>query len=164
MNNVNYNNPYEQINSFKVYVYMKKYVIGVVILSVIIVGIFAVKMYFTKTQDITTLKPDLMISATELINAFDKDPNSAHEKFVGKVLLIEGFVDQMESYGEMSSSINFDLKSDYIITFQFDEILPQHYEKGTKLNIKGQYNGYLEADDVFGMPGTILINQCKIEE
>jgi hypothetical protein len=142
---------------------MRKYIVGAVLLSVIIVGIFAAKMYFTKTQNITTLKPDLKISATELINAFDEDPASAHEKFVGKVLLIEGFVDQMESYGEMSSSINFDLKTDYIITFQFDELLPQYYEKDTKLNIKGQYNGYLEADDIFGMPGSILINQSKIE-
>lgn len=143
---------------------MRKYIIGAVLLSVIIVGIYASKMYFTKTQNITTLKPDLKISASELIHAFDENPISAHKKFVGKVLLIEGFVDQMESYGEMSSSINFDLKTDYIITFQFDELLPQYYEKDTKLNIKGQYNGYLESDEIFGMPGTILINQCKIEE
>lgn len=143
---------------------MAKYLKIVIPLAILIVAVYAAKIYFTPSKDVTSLKPDIKISAEELIKAFDTDAKAANDKYLGKVLLIEGTVDVMENYGDESSSIKFDLKTGYFIAFQFDEKLTEYYDAGSPLKIKGQYNGYIEGDEIFEMPGSILINQCKIED
>lgn len=143
--------------------FVAKYLKIVIPLAILIVAVYAAKIYFTPSKDVTSLKPDIKVSAEDLIKDFDADAKVANDKYLGKVLLIDGVLDKMESHDDAGTSINFDLKTDYLITFQFDEKLSQYYEEGTPLKIKGQYNGYIEGDEIFEMPGSILINQSKIE-
>ena len=137
---------------------MKKLLIIVVVLA-IVGGAYGLYTYFKPAANITKAKSELTISADELIAAFTANATAANQTYTEKVISIKGTVQAMEN----PTSITFSTGKDYIISFQFNDSLTTSYPSGTSLTIKGQYNGFLEPDTMFEMPGNIQISQCSIE-
>jgi len=142
---------------------MKRTLFFLVAAVVLGAGSFALYTYFKPAADITKKKAELEIKAEELIGAFEANASDAHDTYTGKVILVDGKVFNSETTDEGQSGITFDLGSEYIITFQMASSIEQPFEPGTDLLIKGQYNGYLAPDDMFGMPGNIQMTQCTVE-
>jgi hypothetical protein len=142
---------------------MKRTLLYLLVLAVAGAGAFALYTYFEPATDITKEKAELTISSEELIAAFEANADDAHNVNTGKVILVSGKVFASENMEGTQSGITFDLGSDYIITFQMASSFEQPFEPGTDLLIKGQYNGYLAPDDMFGMPGNIQMTQCTVE-
>jgi hypothetical protein len=142
---------------------MKRTLLYLLLIVVLGAGGFALYTYFKPAADITKKKAELEVSSEELISAFEVNPDDAHNTYTGKVILVSGKVFASENMEGAQSGITFDLGSDYIITFQMASSFEQPFEPGTDLLIKGQYNGYLAPDDMFGMPGNIQMTQCTVE-
>jgi hypothetical protein len=71
---------------------IKKILGGIAI--VIILGIAAVYFVFNKPHR-SVDKPDLLVSASELINDFEADERAANKKYLGKVLEVRGTVTEV---------------------------------------------------------------------
>ena len=137
---------------------MKK-IFLIVVVIVLTAGAYGLYTYFKPAADIAKAKSELTISADELINTFSTGAPAADQTYTGKVISVKGTVHTMEN----PVSITFSTGKDYIISFQFNDSLTTSYPPGTSLTIKGQYNGFLEPDTMFEMPGNIQISQCSIE-
>jgi hypothetical protein len=137
---------------------MKKILVVIVILA-ILSGAYGLYTYFKPAANIAKAKSELTISADELMDAFSANATAANQTYTGRVISVKGNVKAMEN----STSISFSTGKDYIISFQFNDSLTTNYSPGTSLTIKGLYNGFLEPDAMFEMPGNIQISQCSIE-
>lgn len=138
---------------------MKK-VIAVLISVAVIFGLaYAFWMYNSAPADISKMEAQTILADKDLIAEFEKDAVASNQKYTGKVIAVKTKVASMEN----PMSITSESGEKYLISFQFNDSLPQSYQKGTVLTIKGQYNGFLEPDDMFGMPGNIQISQSTIE-
>lgn len=142
---------------------MNRTLIFLLVSAIALAAAFALYTYFKPAADITKKKAEIELSSEKLIGAFETNAEAAHLEYTGKVMLISGKVYSSEGLEGTQSGITFDLGSDYIITFQMATFLESEYPVGTELLIKGQYNGYLAPDDMFGMPGNIQMTQCTVE-
>lgn len=138
---------------------MKKTIVIIIIVALVSGIGYGVWMYQQAPADISKIEAQQTINASELIAEFEKDATASNQKYTGKVIAVKTKVASMEN----PISIISESGEKYIISFQFNDSLAQTYTKGAILTIKGQYNGYLEPDDMFGMPGNIQISQSTIE-
>jgi hypothetical protein len=137
---------------------MKRTILIAAIIVIILGVSYGLYRYYQPAENITEKKAELVIQSSQLVNAFEADAKAANAAYTGKVIAVEGIVKMMES----PTSIVFSPGAGYIISFQFNEPLAETFEEGKLLTIKGQYNGYLEPDTMFDMPGNIQISQCVI--
>ena len=70
---------------------MKRTVLIIVLLVIALGAWYAYSRYQEKTPDIVNKKPDVVTSAKELLEAFNKDTASARKKFVDKIIEVTGF-------------------------------------------------------------------------
>lgn len=64
------------------------------ILIVLILGIGAVYFVFNKPQP-SVDRPEFLVSASDLINAFEEDEPAANDKYLGKVVEVHGTVTEV---------------------------------------------------------------------
>jgi len=78
---------------------MKRTIIIIILLIVAFGGWYAYRLYQEKTPDVVNKKPDVMITATELIAAFDRDTASARRTYVDKIVEVTGNVKRIDTTG-----------------------------------------------------------------
>lgn len=78
---------------------MKRTIIIIILLIVAVGGWYAYRLYQEKTPDVVNKKPDVMITATELIAAFDRDTASARRTYVDKIVEVTGNVKRIDTTG-----------------------------------------------------------------
>lgn len=138
-----------------------KIVVAILIIGIIGAGV-VYKMLYTQVKTIESYKVDISIDEGAMVDEFTNDAQNAHEKYVERVIEVNGIVHKIEKT-DSSLTIIFDNGKDYIISLQVNE---RNIEKGSKLKIGdltalvGQYNGYLEGDKTFMLPGTIQLSRC----
>ena len=80
---------------------MKRKII-IVLLALIVVGASAgYYLYTKKTPDIVSNKPDVMVTATALITAFEKDSAAAARQYVDKLVEVTGRVKSVDTSGSV---------------------------------------------------------------
>lgn len=138
---------------------MKKIIAGLVSIAILSGLAYAFWMYNSAPADISKMEAQTILEDKDLIAEFEKDAIASNQKYTGKVIAVKTKVASMEN----PMSITSESGEKYLISFQFNDSLAQTYTSGKILTIKGQYNGFLEPDDMFGMPGNIQISQSTIE-
>ncbi len=58
---------------------------------------YAYKEYNRRPADLSTVKPDVIVTAVDLVNAFETDEGKANVKFNGKTLLVKGVVAEINN-------------------------------------------------------------------
>lgn len=117
---------------------------------------------YRPVKEIESFKVNLSIDGGALVDEFIKDPQNANEKYLEKVLEVSGIVHKIE-VSDSSLTILFDDGKDYIISMSVNE---KNTEKAKQLKVGdltaliGQYNGYIEGDKSFMVPGTIQLSRC----
>lgn len=130
-------------------------VIFLVVLAGATIGYY---MYNLKRSDLTKVKPDFIISSSELYSAFESDEPGATARFTGKVVEVNGNVAQVE-FGSIDSTLSITLREDdqfsgVICTFNGIEdksaviIIP-----GQQIKVRGECSGMLMD---------VLLNNCVI--
>lgn len=123
----------------------------------ILVGYVYFFMYNKPHQDVHEARPDFTIEAMALYNEFEDDEVVANERYLGKIIRLEGRVLEVEVRDGKPSAIRLDvghvLNS---VVCELDEVYPraiQGLEMGDKVVVQGVCTGYL--DDV-------ILNRCGL--
>lgn len=117
--------------------------------------LFGLYLFNLKDKDLQKVKPDFVISASDLQKAFEGNETTANTTYLSKVIEVTGIINDMKS-GE-GNTVNVSLKTDsplssVICTFQAMTVL-QKFKTGDKITIRGQCSGFLMD---------ILLNNCVV--
>jgi hypothetical protein len=127
----------------------KRNIIIAVSLLAVIVGAISLAYVFRGTDaSVKKLKADYQLSPGELFSSFDEDEAAANEKFVGKIIEVEGIVAEIEKNPDGSISVLFECNDSPFgcVRCNFDPALEQTLEKlttGSTHTIKGNCAGML---------------------
>ncbi len=139
-----------------------KIMIALLLLGIIAAIIVYFFVYNKPHPDFEKAKPEFTINASGLYQAFRTDPDAAAQKFNGKVIQLQGALDNIETGNDM-----------VILTFTFEDgvfgpegirctLLPQFHEAAMELvpgeivDIKGFCTGFTGSD--------VILEKCSLIE
>jgi hypothetical protein len=127
---------------------VRKIIIGAVVLVVIVILVGLYK-YYQPQKDYASSKPDFVVTADELFNAFEQDETAANEKFVAKNSTIQVSGVLSEVVYEADSTISIILKSPnnsdvsiYCGLASKDPEAVKSLQAGSNVSVKGQCTGF----------------------
>lgn len=127
-------------------------VITIIALSGAAAGFY---MFNLKPKDLGKVKPDFIVTASELQSSFEENETAAALKYVNKIVEVSGEVGSVEP-GE-NNSVNISLKtnssfSSVICTFPSGAVSGS-IKEGSQISIRGECSGYLMD---------VLLNNCVV--
>jgi len=131
-----------------------KIALFVVFLFGILSLLIGLSLYFKKHKDLSSTKPDFVITATVLQKEFEEDEKTASEKYINKILEVTGTILSVNQAD--SSNINLSLKTEsdlstVICTFVATD--PAKFRSGEDVTIRGECSGFLMD---------VLLNNCAL--
>lgn len=127
-----------------------------IVLFIAIAGIGAALYLFNlKHKDLSRIKPDFVITATDLQKAFEENESGATVRYVNKVIEVSGEVSSVKPGENNTISILLKTGSDMssvICTFPASGN-PVTVTTGLSVTIRGECSGYLMD---------VLLNNCAI--
>jgi hypothetical protein len=127
-----------------------------VMFFIVLAGVLgALHMYNLKHKDLQKSRPDFVITAADLLKAFENDEISANSKYVKKVLEISGTVESVKPGENLTINISLKTESDFssvICTFQ-PASNPPDIKSGENIILRGECSGFLTD---------VLLNNCVI--
>jgi hypothetical protein len=127
-----------------------------VVFFIAVTGIGAAIYLFTKQQkDLRTVKPDFVITATDLQKTFEDNESAATAKFVNKVIEVSGIVESVNPGEGTILNVALKTKSDLssvICTFSAGAD-PSKMIAGSQVTIRGECSGFLMD---------VLLNDCSL--
>ena len=151
--------------------YMRKWILIIVGIG-LVTGLFVAAYYWFFVLNVTqqdvenrieNATPDFTTSAEELLKEFDANGATTNAKYNEKIIQFSGPVKKIEP-ADTTVSVVFDFGGKNIISAQ---VLPKYKNEisaiapGTSVTLKGLYNGYIAGDEMFALPGNILLNKCS---
>jgi hypothetical protein len=133
---------------------MKKTLILIIIITTLVGGSVGFYLFNKKVAGLENAKADYTITATKLYNAFETQEQEASEKYLNKILLVEGTVVKVEIDKKYSSII---LKADNALAGGINCSFNHEVEsvsKGDIISIKGRCQGFLMD---------VVLTNCNIE-
>lgn len=76
---------------------MKRKIILAVVVLIVVAGIIGYRMYSKKVANYADEKPDVTITAAELVQAFNTDTASASKRFLDRIVRVSGVVKSKDS-------------------------------------------------------------------
>lgn len=146
---------------------MKRTIIIILLLIVIVAVWYGIKMYKLQTPDIVNKKPDIVITASELLNSFNNDTTSARKQYVDKIIEITGNVKRIDTTG---SVVLGEEGSASEVTVGLDRRHLKDYQKlktGSVAVLQGVCSGYEKAsgDDLLASLGaTVELRSAGVKE
>lgn len=137
---------------------MKRTII-IIVLLIIAIGVwYGIKMYKLQTPDVVNKKPDVVINAKDLLEAFNKDTASARKQYVDKIIEVTGNVKRIDTTG---SIVLGEAGSASEVTVGLDRRHSKDYQKlktGSIVALQGVCSGYDKAggDDLLANLGTTV--------
>lgn len=137
---------------------MRITVITIIILVIAAGGWYAYKLYQQKTPDVVNETPDVVVSAKDLIEAFNKDTAAARKQFINKIVEVTGNVKRIDTTG---SVVLGEEGSASEVTVGLDRRHMNDYKKlktGSEAVMQGVCSGYDAAngDDLLSSLGTTV--------
>src|SRR5262245_2555793 len=123
----------------------KKIATGVIILALAAAG-YGWFLYQKPPPDIRKEKVGIEVTAIELLNAFQQDETAGNTKYVDKVLIVSGIVNniQTDSSGQATVSLQTnDLLAAVTCSFYQDDEGVKKIKTGSPVRIKGVCTGML---------------------
>jgi hypothetical protein len=126
---------------------------GVVVFGVLSL-LIGLSLYFKKHKDLSSAKPDYVVTAVMLQKEFEDNEKTASEKYINKILEVSGTILSVTQAD--SSNINLSLKtesdlSSVICTFAATDL--SKFRAGEDITIRGECSGFLMD---------VLLNNCAL--
>jgi hypothetical protein len=134
----------------------KKYALVAITIIIAIAAIYGYKEFNRKPADVSSLKTQVVITADSIIAAYERDEVKANEKFLGKTILINGVVSEMNNEHDTLLNVIIGNNGLHNVSCLLDNIQLENYKKcsvGRPVFIKGICTGFL-AD--------VELNRCVI--
>jgi hypothetical protein len=80
---------------------MKRIIIGVIVFLVVGGAVYGYSLYQKKTPDVVNVKPEVVIDAAGLLQAFESDTAAARELYVDKIVQVTGRVKKIDPTGTL---------------------------------------------------------------
>jgi len=111
--------------------------------------------YNLKHKDLQKVKPDFVLTASDLLEAFETDENEATSKYVNNVIEVTGTILQIKSGENNTLSISLKTESDFssvICTLEGNPDLSV-FNTDEQITIRGECSGFLLD---------VLLNNCVV--
>ncbi|HEX5652538.1 MAG TPA: hypothetical protein VFX58_05660 [Chitinophagaceae bacterium] len=142
----------------------KRIVLSVLLLAIISGGWYGYSEYTRKVKNLARVKAEISLTATELVMAFEKDETAANQKFLDKILAVEGTLKSVEQndagfytlvLGEPSSMSSVRCSMDAKPHGEIGTL-----SEGRQVSIKGACTGFT-ADELLG--SDVVLNRCVFD-
>lgn len=126
---------------------LKKFLFVATAFILSIVALYAYKEYNRRPADLSTIKPDVVITAEDLVNAFETDEAKANTKYNGKTLMVNGVVAEINNQQDtlltvyLGKSEALHKVSCTINTLNKEKKKQPH--TGDNISVKGKCTGFL---------------------
>lgn len=146
---------------------MKKKIILIITVVIAVAATYAYTEYNRGVKDLTHVAAKENITATDLMRQFRKDELIANEKFLGKVVEVQGFIRDVEiddkGYLTVVLGDSTDAMSGVRCAMDSSHKLTgQELVKGMVVSIKGNFTGY-QADETGLLGADAQLNRCVID-
>ncbi|TAL40817.1 MAG: hypothetical protein EPN92_13960 [Chitinophagaceae bacterium] len=145
--------------------FTKKIIVISAAVAVMAGGIYGYSEYNRKPANLERVRPDVQVSAIELIKTFEDNEQDANAKFLDKVISVKGKIKSVEKND----------KGYYTVILGEKEIMSSvrcsmdsvHQQKaagltaGTEITMKGACTGY-NADELLG--SDVILNRCVVSK
>ena len=133
------------------------YKIVLAVVSIIAVAgvLFGLYMYNLKPKDLQKVKPDYIVTAPDLLKAFETDENAATAKYVNNIVEVSGTIQSVKPGENNALTISLKTGSDIssvICTLQ-GNAGPTNFRTGEQITIRGNCSGFLMD---------VLLNNCAV--
>ena len=136
-------------------------ILAVIIFIIAILGFIFIKFYIFRKSDVSVAskKPDIEITATDLVKNFEADEKSADAKYLSKIILVKGIIDNIaDTKTDTIPEITVYLKekgstSGVMCSFDKSTYKKDILKPGDSVHIKGICNGYLMD---------VVLNKCAV--
>jgi hypothetical protein len=143
---------------------MKRLMVFLLIIIVLAGGWYGYKKYTADVPSLTDLNTDAIVSAKDLIAAFEKDSASANKQYLGKILEVTGNIKSIEQEEAIvilgdngsSSSVRCSIDSGFV-----KDISALNVGSGT--TIKGHCTGFSPDETGMGLGSDVILNRCVLQ-
>ena len=139
---------------------MKPLIRNLLIIAVILGlagAITGIYMFNKKDPDMSKVKADFVLQASELVNEFNQDENSASAKYIDKVLEVTGPVSTIESSSDSTMNIYLTAENQMSgVNCSFDDVsgtTSLDFQEGDIITVRGVCTGMLMD---------VLLNNCVV--
>ena len=145
--------------------FRKKNILIAILLVILASAIYIYKEFNRTSTNVANESSAYTVTANELIQEFTRNNSLATQKYVGKIISVNGFVKDMSkdergfysiSLGDTAGMSSIRCSIDSIYSGTALSVRP-----GMNVNIKGNCTGYNE-DELLGLD--ILLNRCLITD
>ncbi len=151
---VRWHNYMKSMNTFKL---KKAHKIALWLVFFLVIGgiLAGLYMYNLQDKDLQKVKPDFIMTATELQKAFETDETAAGQKYINKIIEVSGEVESVKE-GETQTLV-ITLKTENSLsavscTMQAESVT-QEFTAGDQVSLRGQCSGFLMD---------VLMNNCTV--
>lgn len=136
----------------KTYTKIALFVVSFIALSGILAALY---MFNLKHTDMAKAKPDFVLSASLLQQAFEDDEAAASTKYINKILEVSGTIASVEPAGDNIVSISLMTGSEIssVICTSTSIADPSKFRTGEEITLRGECSGFLLD---------VLLNNCAI--
>lgn len=138
----------------------RKWIILVITVMLAVVALYAYREYNRKNVPMSKMSADFTVGAIQLLHEFEKDDATANKKYLGKVIIVDGMVKQVDITNRVM--VLGDTNSTSSIRCALDSGLLRDVNKlhrGMIVKVKGNCTGYNE-DELLG--SDIILNRAVI--
>jgi hypothetical protein len=72
----------------------------VVLLAIVLAALYAYREYSRTNADLSRVRPDVRIPALQLVSEFERNDSLANQKYLGKIIELEGPLKELEKTGD----------------------------------------------------------------
>ncbi len=122
---------------------MKKILITLIVLAVIAAS-YGYYMYNKPVESLENKEAEVTISADQLIADYESDEKAANEKYLGKVVMVNGKItDITNEEGKKKVNLETSNPISAIICEMEENKKTEHLKAGDMIKVKGMCSGYL---------------------
>jgi len=141
---------------------MKRVIFLIVMIVLAGAAWYAYKEYNRKNKNLAKVDPEISISAPALLEAFEKDFNSANKQYSGKILAVNGIIKSIEKEDDEATVILGDAGNMSSVRCSMDTTYAMKiasYKEGQPITITGACTGF-NKDELLG--SDVILNRCVI--
>jgi tRNA_anti-like len=125
---------------------IKKYLLFGITAVVAIVAIYAYKEYNRKPENLSNIKPQVIVSVDSIIAAYETDEAKANVQFLGKTILVNGIIVEMNNQQDTLLNVIMGNNGLHNVSCLLDNAQLENFKKysvGKPVSIKGICTGFL---------------------
>lgn len=144
---------------------VKRVIIIVVVVTIASGAFYGYKEFNRKNENLANIKPTYSVKANGLINEFANNDSASIQKYLGKVIVVEGLIKKIDKDEEgfvtvvLGDTAEMSSVRCAMDSLQFADA--SNLKPASSIKVKGYFTGY-EKDDTGILGSDVKLNRCVI--